>query len=177
MLEEFPNATILRPTTMVGMNDYLTYDFRKTVETWHKRYYVFNDCTQLRQPICYNDVAAAVLNALKLEESVGQIYELGGPHVYSRLQMYEMMMNAINVDVDLLRIDNDFAQWVAQRIINWRFFSLDNIIKDDIDLVVDPSAKKIEDLYISPVSFSKVCEDVLAPFHTLAPPTHDELRA
>lgn len=42
-----------------------------------------------------NDVALAVVNALKMPETIGQTYELGGPHVYSLLECYELMHNVV----------------------------------------------------------------------------------
>lgn len=35
------------------------------------------------QPVFVSDVALAIMNALKMEESIGQSYDLGGPHVYN----------------------------------------------------------------------------------------------
>lgn len=177
VLEEFPNATIIRPTTMVGLNDYYMVHFRKIIKTWYKKFWVYNDCQQLRQPIAYNDVAHCILNALKLDESVGQIYEVGGPHVYTRLQLYEMMMNTLNTDSSIIKINNELAEFVAQRIINWRYFSHDDIIRDHLDIVVDPAAKKIEDLYVAPVGFPSLCEDILGDYRTMDFPTHDTYRA
>ena len=46
---------------------------------------VYDDCSAKKQPIRENDVAKCVLNALKLEESKGKTYELGGPHVLTML--------------------------------------------------------------------------------------------
>ena len=36
--------------------------------------------TEMRQPIHYLDVAQCIINALRLEESIGETYEVGGPH-------------------------------------------------------------------------------------------------
>lgn len=35
------------------------------------------------QPVFVNDVALAMLNCLKMEETKGQSYDLGGPHTYT----------------------------------------------------------------------------------------------
>ena len=52
---------------------------------WNKFVLVYDDCSAKKQPIRENDVAKCVLNALKLEESKGKTYELGGPHVLTML--------------------------------------------------------------------------------------------
>jgi len=46
---------------------------------------VYDDCAAKKQPIRDADVAKCVLNALKMEESKGKTYELGGPHSLSML--------------------------------------------------------------------------------------------
>ena len=77
VLNAFPNATIFRPTTVYGMQDYFIRHWAKEREWWYNFNIVTDDCTAKRQPILVNDIAQCVLNALKLEESAGQIYELG----------------------------------------------------------------------------------------------------
>jgi len=41
------------------------------------------------QPTFTNDVALAIYNSIKSEESIGQTYDLGGPHVYTYEDIYE----------------------------------------------------------------------------------------
>ena len=45
------------------------------------------------QPVYTVDVALAALNALKMEETIGQSYDLGGPHTYSYQEIYEMFFD------------------------------------------------------------------------------------
>jgi uncharacterized protein YbjT (DUF2867 family) len=45
------------------------------------------------QPVFAGDVATAMINALKLEESIGQTYDLGGPHTYTYNEIYEIFAN------------------------------------------------------------------------------------
>ena len=46
-----------------------------------------------RQPLHVYDLSQCVLNALKLSETAGRTYELGGPHVMTRKECYEIMFN------------------------------------------------------------------------------------
>lgn len=110
---------------------------------------------------------------MKLEESCGQIYEIGGPSVYSQLEIYEIMMNQLNRDVKLKYFDNKISKKVAEFVPNYRYFNLDDLIKDDLDLVVDPNAKNINDLFINPISFPIASEQLLAPFAVRTPMTHE----
>ena len=49
------------------------------------------------QPVYANDVALAILNCLKMEETVGQTYDLGGPHTYTYQEIYEMFFDITNI--------------------------------------------------------------------------------
>lgn len=164
VLDIFPNATIFRPTQMYGYNDYLLDRFKRTVDVWYNFFPVFNDCEQLRQPIYLNDVAQCVLNALKMHETCGRTYELGGPHVFSRRELYEIMINVLNRPIALQHFNKDMAKWLARAVINWRYFSLDELVKEDLDLIVDKNARGIDQLYIKPVAFAPTAELVLGRF-------------
>lgn len=41
------------------------------------------------QPTFANDVTLAIYNAIKTDETKGQTYDLGGPHVYNYLDIYQ----------------------------------------------------------------------------------------
>ena len=87
------------------------------------------------------------------------------------------MMNALNRNVEHIRLDNQVTKWVAQRLVNWKYFNLDDIVKDDLDLVVDPNANNISDLYVSPVSFPKMLEEHLTRFAANEEETHEYKKA
>lgn len=40
------------------------------------------------QPVYANDVTLAIINALKMEETIGQSYDLGGPFTYTYREIY-----------------------------------------------------------------------------------------
>lgn len=64
----FPDATIFRPCTVYGQNDTFAHVIvRQMAFFWNKFVCVYDDCSTLKQPIREQDVALAVLNALKLE--------------------------------------------------------------------------------------------------------------
>ena len=45
------------------------------------------------QPVYANDLALAVLNCIKMEETIGESYDLGGPHVYTYNEIYKMFFD------------------------------------------------------------------------------------
>jgi len=49
------------------------------------------------QPVFVNDVALAIMNSLKMEETIGQTYELGGPHTYNYQEIYQMFFDITQI--------------------------------------------------------------------------------
>lgn len=49
------------------------------------------------QPVYSNDVALAAMNCLKMEETAGQTYDLGGPHTYTYKEIHEMFFDLTQV--------------------------------------------------------------------------------
>ncbi|KAL4488781.1 hypothetical protein ABPG72_016434 [Tetrahymena utriculariae] len=175
VLNAFPNATIFRPCTVYGMQDYFIRHWIKERDWWYHFNIVSDDCTAKRQPILVNDVAQCVLNALKLQESAGQIYELGGPHVYSRLEIFEILANLSGRPPKLAHIPHDIALKITQNFYNWEFFNMEKVIKDKLDLVVTGKHKTISDLYVQPVSFPQGAEQFIDDVRFRGVETHDNL--
>ncbi|KRX03411.1 hypothetical protein PPERSA_02790 [Pseudocohnilembus persalinus] len=159
--QHFPNATILRPTTIYGMNDYFVRLWYTERDYFYHYNVVTDDCTAKRQPILVNDVAQAVLNALKLPETAGKTYDLGGPHTYSRLEIFETLHNIIGRPPKLAYVPFSFASTVAKNFHNWENFNLDTMVKNQLDLVCNPNNGNINDLYIQPVSFPNGVEQFI----------------
>jgi dTDP-4-dehydrorhamnose reductase len=105
---------------MYGINDHwASIVQRQSVFFFHKFVFVYDDCTALKQPIREWDVAQCVINALKLTESQGKTYELGGPHVLSTLEMHEIIFNTLKVQPKLVHVNPDIAMKVAKYLYNW----------------------------------------------------------
>lgn len=58
--------------------------------------YLLGDGESKRQPVLDYDVCLAVHNAIQMDETRGQIYELGGPHVYTHKELFEYLANNLN---------------------------------------------------------------------------------
>lgn len=153
VLEEFPDSTIFRCTTVTGLNDYFTRLFR-IQSSWFDRFVpVYSDLSAKRQPILAGDVADCVLSAIKLNSSRGQIFELGGPHVYTIKELYDFMSHSMRRPVTYAKLPRDFALTVGN-FLAYDHFNAERIKKDTIDLIVNPSGnvKTIADLYFQPAS-------------------------
>lgn len=49
------------------------------------------------QPVFVNDLVLAVQNCLRMDETIGQSYDLGGEHIYTYRELYEMFANICNL--------------------------------------------------------------------------------
>jgi hypothetical protein len=48
--------------------------------------------------------------------------------------------------------------------MNWRYFSLDELVKEDLHLAVDKNARGIEELFVKPVAFAPTAELILGRY-------------
>ena len=56
---------------------------------FNRTFFQVEGANALIQPVYANDVVTAMINCLKMEETAGKTYELGGPHVYTYNEIYE----------------------------------------------------------------------------------------
>lgn len=107
-----------------------------------------------KQPILVHDVAQCILNALKLPETCGRTYDLGGPNELTMLEIYELMSNLTLRPPHLVHVNHDWAVKTADKLVNWTYLSKEYMLKHKTDLIVDPNARKIDELCVQPVSFN-----------------------
>ncbi len=94
-LQEFPDATILRPSVVFGPED----DFFNRFGELSRFFWVIpllgGGGTRL-QPVYVGDVARAAAAALAGETKPGAIYELGGPQVMTLREAAEYALRAVD---------------------------------------------------------------------------------
>ena len=90
--EAFPDVTILRPTMMmdnIDPNRNIASKWGIQMKMFNRMNFVVEGMNAEVQPVFTNDVALAIFNAIKTEESIGKSYDLGGPHTYNFEELYE----------------------------------------------------------------------------------------
>lgn len=91
-----PEVTILRPTYMFNvfhMNTTIAGRFGYNMKMFNRMHWAIEGMDSKVQPVTVNDVTLAIINALKMDESIGQSYDLGGPHTYRWSEIYEQFFN------------------------------------------------------------------------------------
>lgn len=123
--------------------------------------FLLDDGKAKRAPVTDHDVSLAVLNALSLESTKGQIFELGSNHSYSLKELMEYFSNGMShrpkfvsysfEDFMKLHIGPNFN---FEKSLNWLISRPDYLSELRYDIVPTKAAgvKTFEDLHITPTA-------------------------
>lgn len=122
------------------------------------------------QPTFTNDVALAIYNCIKMEETIGQTYDLGGPHTYSYDEVYEHFFNLTEIKpytvVKKLEEAYQYKNYPWYTSPYRKLFRLwltpEYITQEAQPLVVNPDNKGYADLNIKPISFGHRAGDLVS---------------
>lgn len=108
--EAFPTATILRPSIVFGREDQFINRFAGLIRML-PIVPVIGASTKF-QPVYVGDVAKAV--AAALDGQSGETFELGGPDIYSMLELNRWIAKAIGRDPAFIEVPDVAARLLAQ---------------------------------------------------------------
>jgi len=111
--EAFPEATVLRPSIVVGPEDSFFNRFAR-MATLSPVIPLIGGGTTRFQPVYAGDVADAAMAAIKRADAKGRIYELGGPRTYTFKQLMALMLEQIRRKRLLLPIPFALAEIQAR---------------------------------------------------------------
>ena len=109
ILKAFPQATILRPSIVIGPEDGFLNFFAQMARISPALPLIGGGKTRF-QPVYVGDVADAAMTAVRESKTKGKTYELGGPKVYTFKQLMELMLKEIRRKRLLLPIPFGVAQ-------------------------------------------------------------------
>lgn len=161
VLENFPNATILRPSVIFGEDDNF---FNKFAEL--SRYLPFlpligGGKTKF-QPVYIGDVAQSATKALlePTDKYCGHIYELGGPEIINFKEIYELISKytarqrpLINLPFSIAKIEAVFLGLLPNPLL-----TCDQVESLKTDNIVYGGARDFKDFNITPKSM-----DIILP--------------
>ncbi len=165
VLAAFPEASILRPSVIFGPEDQFFNQFAAMACLAPALPLIGGGHTKF-QPVYVGDVAKAVAACLMRPETQGQIYELGGPHIYSFHEILEYILRTIGRKRVLLPIPFPLAMFKAffLELMPRPLLTRDQVKLLKHDNVVSPDALTFADLGIAPTAVEIVVPEYLARF-------------
>ncbi|MGE0153149.1 MAG: complex I NDUFA9 subunit family protein [Reyranellaceae bacterium] len=163
--EAFPTATILRPSVVFGPEDAFINNMAVALRLAPFMPAIGGDHTRF-QPVYVGDVAAAVLACLDRPETEGQVFELGGPTVYTMRQIAELILQAtgrrmriVNLPFSLARLVGLVGQFLPNPPLTF-----DQALLLEADSVVQPSRQGLAELGIAPTAAEVILPTYLDRF-------------
>ncbi|THG01511.1 hypothetical protein TEA_013703 [Camellia sinensis var. sinensis] len=160
IMREIPEATILRPAVMIGTEDRI---LNRKLQLCPNLVDIFLKGLYCRiQPVYVVDVAAAIVTALNDDcTSMGKVFELGGPEVFTVHELAELMYDMIREWPRYVKVPFPIAKAIAmprEMFLNKVPFplptptilNLDEMNALTQDTVVSPDALTFDDLGIMP---------------------------
>ncbi|XVF81077.1 hypothetical protein PTKIN_Ptkin15bG0127500 [Pterospermum kingtungense] len=161
VLKELPEATVMKPAVMIGTEDRIMNRWAQ----FAKKYGflpLIGDGSSKIQPVYVVDVASAIIAALKDDgTSMGKVYELGGPEIYTVHELAELMYDVIREWPRYVNVPLPIAKAIAMPrevllkkvpfpLPNPDIFNLDQIHAFATDNIVSENALTFMDLGIVP---------------------------
>ena len=167
--EAFPDATIFRPSVVVGPEDGFFNRFAAMARLLPALPLIGGGRTRF-QLVYVGDVADAMAAALEDDEARGATYELGGPRVYTFEELMRYMLEVVGRRRLLVPISFDLAALQARFL---EFLPEPPLTRDQVlllkqDNVVSQGAKTLADLGVLPTPIELVVPDYLTRYRANA---------
>lgn len=127
---------------------------------FNRSLYVIEGQNAKIQPVWVNDVMQAMGNALKQDETIGQTYDLGGPHEYTVHEYYEMLFNICQIKPYVVPVKMERALELMRspshsswdRFMGQYYFYPHFMTLEACDVLCRPGSQGFKELNILPVS-------------------------
>lgn len=179
--EEFPAATILRPSLIFGPEDQFFNKFAALARFAPVLPLIGGGRCRF-QPVYVADVATAIVNALTMEDARAQTYELGGPKTYSFKELmtftlaqtgrHNLLMpvpfflaSVMAVGLTVARAVPELVRQIFNVPSPAPLLTLDQVRMLRSDNVVHEGAKTLADLGVEPKTLEEIAPLYLWRFH------------
>lgn len=166
----FPGATILRPSVVFGPEDNFINQFARMAHLAPALPLIGDGKTRF-QPVYVGDIARAIETCLTHADTAGQVYELGGPHIYTFKEILDYIQRTIGTRTRYLKLPFGIASLIGlgNELLPFRpLLTRDQVKLLKHDNVVGADAKTFLQLGIRPTAMEVVAPDYLARFHKKA---------
>ncbi len=168
--EEFPDATILRPSLVFGPEDHFFNKFAWLARISPALPLIGGGHTKF-QPVFVGDVAAAILRCIDDAATGGKTYELGGPTVYSFKELLQFILHEtgrkrllVPWPFFLASINAFFLQMPSLLLPIAPLLTVDQVRLLKSDNVVHAGALTLADLGIAPDAVEAVVPSYIRRF-------------
>ena len=165
VLEAFAEATVLRPSIVIGPEDGFFNRFAALARISPVLPLIGGGRTRF-QPVYVGDVAQAVVAALEREDCPGQIYELGGPQTYTFAELMRYMLKVVgrrrllpSVPFGLAKLQARFLELLPEPPL-----TRDQVELLKVDNVVSPGMPGLQALGITPTPIELIVPQYLARY-------------
>ena len=170
VLEQFPDATIIRPSIAFGPEDDFFNRFAMLARLLPALPLIGGGHTRF-QPVYAGDIGEAVSRVLETPEARGRIYELGGPRTYTFKELMQILLAEIERRRLLIPIPFPLAElqgWVLQLSPLTPLLTRDQVLMLKRDVVVSPGAHDLKELGIDPTALELIVPTYLRRYRRTA---------
>jgi NADH dehydrogenase len=163
--DNFPEATILRPSVLFGPDDDFFNRFAAMARLL-PALPLFGGGTTRFQPVYVGDVAEAIMRSLQQPAARGKTYELGGPRTYSFKELMQIVLAEIRRRRVLLPLPFFVAELQAMFL---ELLPVPPLTRDQVKLlqrdnVASPDMPGLADLGIAPTAVEAIIPTYLRRF-------------
>jgi uncharacterized protein YbjT (DUF2867 family) len=153
------DITIFKPSVIFGRDDHFINLFANLVK-FSPIIFLAKPNAKF-QPIWVEDVAQCFLNALENTATYGKNYELGGPDVYTLLELVQKVMNILDKQRPIIGLNDtlSMAQAFVMELMPIKLLSRDNVRSMLVDSLC--SAPIASELSVTPTSLDVVVPEYL----------------
>jgi uncharacterized protein YbjT (DUF2867 family) len=160
----FPTATILRPSLVFGVEDRFFNRFAEIARISPFMPVISGDTKM--QPVFVGDVANAAMAVLAFDGSMGKVFELGGPRVWTFREILAFILKQTRRHKRLVDIPMGIARLQAAILqhVPGKPLTPDQLLMLSKDNVVSPDALGLADLGITPTPAELVVPTYLSRY-------------
>jgi NADH dehydrogenase len=164
VLAAFPAATILRPSLVFGAEDKFFNRFAEIGRIAPFMPVIAGDTKM--QPVFVADVADAVMAAIASDATMGAVYELGGPRVWTFREILAFILQQTRRHKRLVDIPMSIARFQAGILqhVPGKPLTPDQLLMLAKDNVVSPDAFGLADLGITPTPVELIVPTYLSRY-------------
>ena len=162
VLEEFPDASVLRPSVVFGPEDEFFNKFAELSRYMPALPLIGGGETRF-QPVYVGNVADAAMACIGNPAATGNTYELGGPETVTFREIYERLFNVtgrrrclVSLPFGIAKIQATFLQMLPRPLL-----TRDQVETLKTDNVVMAAALQLGDLGITAKPMTGILEDYL----------------